>query len=302
MNGLLEVTKTQTRWSGFFYFGQNSVILWPFYCTMEKKYLGLIAGNGKFPFLFARKARNQNYKVVAAGIRGDTSFFLRFFVDKYKWFEVGELKKLFNYFKNSGVKRVMMAGQVDPGNLFEKNVAFDDEFRSLFDALSDRKADTIFSAVADRLSDHGLELVDSTFLLKEYLAPRGVITKRGPSIKELEDITFGSTIAKEMGSIDIGQTVVVKDKAIVAIEAMEGTDRTIVRGGIIARSGAVVVKMSKPDQDLRFDVPVIGPRTIKAMIKSKTKCLGIEAGKTLIIDYETCVKLANRFDICIVGA
>jgi len=155
-----------------------------------------------------------------------------------------------------------MAGQVNPNNLFEKDVAFDDEFRNLFEALSDRKADTIFAAVADRLRDHGLELVDSTFLLKEYLAPRGTITARGPSINELEDIAFGAKIAKEMGSIDVGQTVVVKDKAIVAIEAMEGTDRTIVRGGKIAQSGAVVVKMSKPDQDLRFDVPAIGPRTL----------------------------------------
>lgn len=269
---------------------------------MEKKYLGLIAGNGKFPLLFAQKARSQNYKVVAAGIRGDTSFFLRFFVDKITWFKVGELKKLFEYFKKSGVKQVIMAGQVNPKNLFEKSVSFDDEFRSLFDALSDRKADTIFKAVADRLNDHGLELVDSTFLLKEYLAPRGTITSRGPSITELEDMKFGATIAREMGSIDVGQTVVVKDKAIVAIEAMEGTDRTIARGGAIAQSGAVVVKMSKPNQDMRFDVPVIGPRTIKAMIKSKTECLGIEAGKTLILDYETCIKLANKNNICIVGA
>lgn len=269
---------------------------------MEKKYLGLIAGNGKFPFLFAQKARSQNYKVIAAGIRGDTSFLLRFFVDKWSWFKVGDLKKLFEYFKNSNVKQVIMAGQVNPNNLFEKSVSFDDEFRNLFDALSDRKADTIFTAIADRLNNYGLELVDSTFLLKEYLAPRGTITKRGPSIIELEDITFGATIAKEMGGIDVGQTVVVKDKAIVAIEAMEGTDRTIVRGGAIAQGGAVVVKMSKPDQDLRFDVPVIGPRTIKAMIKSKTKCLGIEAGKTLIMDYETCIKLANKNGICIIGA
>ena len=145
-------------------------------------------------------------------------------------------------------------------------------------------------------------MVDSTFLLKEYLAPKGTITKRGPTVEELEDIAFGTTIAKEMGGIDVGQTVVVKDKAIVAIEAMEGTDRTILRGGKIAQNGAVVVKMSKPDQDLRFDVPVIGPRTIKAMIKSKAKCLGIESQKTLIIDCDRCVKLANKAGISIVGA
>jgi len=269
---------------------------------MPTKTLGLIAGNGKFPLLFAQKARSQNYKVVAAGIKGDTSFLLKFFVDKCAWFKVGDLKKLFEFFQEAGVKQVMMAGQVDPNNLFGQDVTFDDEFRSLFDALKDRKADTIFSAVADRLKDHGLELVDSTFLLKEYLAPKGTVTKRGPTLHELDDIAFGATVAKEMGGIDVGQTVVVKDKAIVAIEAMEGTDRTILRGGKIAQNGAVVVKMSKPNQDLRFDVPVIGPRTIKVMMKSKAKCLGIEAGKTLIIDRNTCVKLANKSGICIVGA
>jgi len=269
---------------------------------MTTKSLGLIAGNGKFPLLFAQKARSQHYKVIAAGIKGDTSFLLKFFVDQYAWFRVGDLKKLFIFFKESGVEQVMMAGQVNPNNLFDQDVGFDDEFRSLFDALQDRKADTIFAAVADRLQDYGLKLVDSTFLLKEYLAPHGTITQRGPSLAELDDIVFGTTIAKEMGGIDVGQTVVVKDKAIVAIEAMEGTDRAILRGGGIAREGAVVVKMSKPNQDLRFDVPVVGPRTIKSMIKSKTKCLGIEAGKTLIIDRDACVKLANKAGICIVGA
>ncbi len=269
---------------------------------MPTKSLGLIAGNGKFPLLFARKAKSQGYRVIAAGIKGDTSFLLKFLVDQCAWFKVGELKKLFTFFKDSGVKQVMMAGQVNPNNLFEQDIAFDDEFRSLFEALKDRKADTIFAAVAKRLNDQRLELVDSTFLLKEYLAPKGTITRRGPTLSELEDIAFGTTIAKEMGGIDVGQTVVVKDKAIVAIEAMEGTDRTIFRGGRIAQNGAVVVKMSKPNQDVRFDVPVIGPRTIRTMVKSKAKCLGIEAEKTLIIDRDKCVKLANMADICIVGA
>jgi DUF1009 family protein len=269
---------------------------------MTVKPLGLIAGNGKFPLLFAQKAKQQDYKVIAAGVKGDTSFLLKFLVDKYACFKVGDLKKLFQFFKESGVDKVMMAGQVDPNNLFEKNVAFDDEFRDLFNALQDRKADTIFTAVADRLKTQGLELVDSTFLLKENLAPEGTITRRGPTVEELDDIAFGATIAKEMGGIDVGQTVVVKNKAIVAIEAMEGTDRTIMRGGKIAQDGAVIVKMSKPEQDVRFDVPVIGPRTIKSMIKSKASCLGIEAGKTLIIDYDKCVSLANKASICIVGA
>ena len=134
---------------------------------MPTKSLGLIAGNGKFPLLFARKAKSKDYKVIAAGIKGDTSFLLKFLVDKCAWFKVGELKKLFTFFKESGVKQVMMAGQVNPNNLFEQDIAFDDEFKGLFEALKDRKADTIFAAVADRLRDQGLELVDSTFFLEE---------------------------------------------------------------------------------------------------------------------------------------
>lgn len=269
---------------------------------METKSLGLIAGNGKFPILFAQKAKSQNLRVVAAGIKGDTSPFLKFFVDKFSSFKVGELNSLFTYFKSEGIANVIMAGQVNPDNLFDQNVDLDDEFIKLFEAMKDRKADTIFSAVADKLKVEGMELVDSTFLLKDHLAPHGTLTRRAPTLDELDDIKFGQDIAKNMGGMDVGQTVVIKNKAIVAIEAMEGTDRTIVRGGQIARDGSVVVKMSKPNQDLRFDVPVIGPRTIKNMIQSKAKCLAIEAEKTIIIDKFTCFKLANKHKICIVSA
>lgn len=262
--------------------------------------IGLIAGNGKFPILFAREARRQNMKVVAAAVKGDTSFLLKFFTDEMAWFQVGELKKLFSYFKDRGIKRVIMAGQVNQKNLFDKNVAEEPEFKDLMKALEDRKADTIFRAIADRLKAEGLELLDSTFLLKGYLAPKGTLTKRGPTIPELEDIEFGRTIAKAMGGLDVGQTVVIKEKAIVAIEAMEGTDSCIRRGGEIAREGAVVVKMSKPGQDQRFDIPVIGPRTIQNMVRVNAQCLAIEADKTLIIDRDTCIKMANKSGICIV--
>ena len=269
---------------------------------MPRELLGLIAGNGKFPIAFAREAKAKNINVIAAGIWGDTSFLLRFFVDKFRVFKAGELKKLFSYLKQAGVRKVIMAGQVNPGNLFDPALQLDEEFKNIFEALKDRKADTIFSAVADRLKKEGLELIDSTFLVQDYLAPRGTLTRRAPTLKELEDIDFGRTIAKTMGGIDVGQTVVVKDKAVVAIEAMEGTDRAILRGGKIAREGAVVAKMSKPNQDLRFDVPVIGPRTIQYMVKARAKCLVIEAGKTLIIDRSRTIKLADKAGICIVAA
>jgi len=268
---------------------------------MQIKTLGLIAGNGKFPILFAREAKAKDIKVIAAGIRGDTSLFLKPFTDEFNMFKVGELKKMFEFFRLAGVKEVIMAGQVNQKNLFDEKLDLDEEFQALYDALKDRKADTIFSAIANKLRENGLELIDSTFLLEDYLAPKGTLTKRGPTTSELEAIEFGQKIAKDMGAIDVGQTVVVKEKAIVAIEAMEGTDQTILRGGRIAKKGAVVVKTSKPGQDLRFDVPVIGPRTIAAMKKSGADCLAIESGKTIVIDCEKCVALANKSKICIVG-
>ena len=268
---------------------------------MSGKKLGLIAGNGKFPIVFAQKARAQGYCVIAGGVQGDTSFFLRFFVHAFRLFRVGELKKLFDFFKEHQVQDIIMAGQVNPDNLFEASVQFDDEFKKIFEALRDRKADTIFLAIADKLKERGMRLLDSTFLVQECLAPKGAMTKRGPTLEELDDIRFGQQIAKQIGGIDIGQTVVVKRKAIVAIEAMEGTDQAILRGGQIAQGGAVIVKMSKPHQDFRFDVPVVGPRTIRHMMKCKAACLAIEANKTIMIDKYKCLRMANKFGICIIG-
>jgi UDP-2,3-diacylglucosamine hydrolase len=265
--------------------------------TSSSKILGLIAGNGKFPFLFAREARRKNYRVIAVAIKKDTSLWLGMFVDKVIWVGPGQLRKLFDWFHAQGVQDVIMAGQVSQKNLFDDALPVDEEFIKLFEALEDRKADTIFKAIADKLNQEGMRLLDSTLLLKDYLAVQGVLTDRQPTSEEEEDILFGVKIAKQMGEIDVGQTVVIKKKAIVAIEAMEGTDRTIYRGGQIARHGAVVIKTSKPSQDLRFDVPVIGPRTIKMMIKSRASCLAVEAGKTLIIDQAKCLQLANRHNI-----
>jgi len=266
------------------------------------KTLGLIAGCGNFPLLLAQSARAKNMRVVAACVKNDTSFGIRFLVDRCRFFHAGQLKQLFSFFKSEGVTEVIMAGQVNPDNLFNQKVALDEEFQELFKALKDRKADTIFSAVAERLKKEGVELLDSTLFLRNFLAPAGTLTHRGPTLTELADIEFGQSIAKAMGGLDVGQTVVVKEKAIVAIEAMEGTDQMILRGGRIAHRGAVVVKMSKPNQDFRFDIPVVGPRTVTFMKKARASCLAIEAGKTLIIDRKSFIKSANQFGICIVAA
>ncbi len=267
----------------------------------QKQSIGLIAGNGRFPILFSLAARRQGFRVVAAAIKGDTSPVLYFCADKLAWFGISDLRKGFEYFKSQGVSQVIMAGQVSQRNLFDKRVQSDPELQRFFSALQDRKADTIFSAVTDLLDKNGLKVLDSTLLLKQFLAPRGTLTRRGPTESELADLEFGRTIAKAMGGLDVGQTVVIKSKAIVAIEAMEGTDRCILRGGRIARQGAVVIKTSKPQQDVRFDVPVVGPRTIRAMCRSKSSCLAVEAQRTLILDYEKTIQLADRAGICIVS-
>ncbi len=267
--------------------------------TIQK--IGLIAGNGKFPLLFARAARAKGIRVVALAVWGDTSFLIHLVADEVHWFTHRDLKNLFAFFRDHGVKKIIMAGQVSPGVLFDRKVMADDGVGQFFQALADRRCDTIFGAVAERLKAEGLELLDSTFLLQDHLAPKGTLTRHAPTEEQLADIAFGTHIAKQIGGLDIGQTVVVQDRAIVAIEALEGTDRCILRGGTIAREGAVVVKTSKPRQDSRFDIPVIGPRTIRNMTKVKALCLAIEAGRTLIIDRETTVRLADEAGIAIVA-
>ncbi|MBF0594919.1 MAG: UDP-2,3-diacylglucosamine diphosphatase LpxI [Candidatus Omnitrophica bacterium] len=264
--------------------------------------IGLIAGNGRFPILFAEAARRQGIKVIVAASRGDASCLIYFSADEVRWFSSGQFKDMFSFFRQRGVTSILMAGQINPDTLFNKNFQADEEYRAVFAALADRRCDTIFSAVADRLKKEGLDLLDSTLLLKGFLAPKGTLTRRAPTESELLDIEFGIGIAKHIGGIDIGQTVVIKGKAILAVESMEGTDRCILRGGAIAREGAVVVKVSKPMQDSRFDVPVIGPRTIAMMQKVRAAVLAIEAGKTLIIDREKTVALANKYCISIVSA
>lgn len=261
--------------------------------------IGLIAGNGRFPLLFAEAARRQGVRVVAAASWGDASFLIHACADEVRWFRPGEMKRFFAFFRERGIRHVIMAGQITPDTLFNDARPVDEEYRALFAALADRRCDTIFGAIADRLKAEGMELLDSTLLLKNFLAPRGTLTRKAPAEEQLKDIDFGIVLARQMGGQDIGQTVVVKGRAIVAIEAMEGTDQCILRGGRIARHGAVVVKMAKPLQDDRFDVPVVGSRTIEYMRRARAACLCIEAGRTIIIDRERLISLADRAGISV---
>jgi len=263
--------------------------------------IGLIAGRGTFPLLFAHEAKKQGYFVVSAAVKGETLPKLRDVVDKISWIRVWEFNKIFEIFKKEGVKDIAMAGQIHPRHLFNKRVIESQEFAPILNSLKDRKADTIFGAVARELESSGFKLVDSTKFLKEYMPKKGVLTKRQPTPEQWEDIYFGLEAAKYSAAFDIGQTVAVKNKAVVAVEALEGTDNTIKRAGMITRGGAIVVKVSKPKQDMRFDIPVVGLRTVKNLIKSKSACLAIEAEKTLFLDRDASLRLANSKDICIVA-
>jgi len=263
--------------------------------------IGLIAGNRKFPLLFSEAAKKKGATIIAVAIKRDTSPLLEKLVDKMYWLGLDEFSRLFEIFKREGITKVVMAGQISPHRLFGKEIQKDKELKSLLEGIKDKRADTIFGKIAERLKDSGIELLDSTLFIKEYLPPKGTLTSVEPDALLWEDITFGFDLAKAVGMLDIGQTVAVKDKAIVAVEAFEGTDNLIRRAGRLARGGITVVKVSKPKQDMRFDIPVVGLNTVRSLIKAKGKCLAIEAGKTLFIDQQESVTFAEKRGVCIVA-
>ncbi len=266
---------------------------------MEK--IGIIAGNRKFPIVFSQAARSRGFSVVAIAIKGDTSRRLKKSVDKIYWLGLSEFSKMFDIFKREGISRVIMAGQISPHRLFGKEINRDPQLREMLAELKDKRADTIFGAIAAKLKSHGLELIDSTTFIGDLLPGKGTLTKKEPALEIRQDIHFGFELARHIGSLDIGQTVAVKHKAIVAVEALEGTDNLIRRAGRLARGGITVVKVSKPKQDMRFDIPVVGLNTVKNLVRANAACLAIEAGRTLFIDKEQAVRLADRKGISIVA-
>lgn len=263
--------------------------------------VGLIAGNGNFPLLFATEAKKAGVnEVIAVAFKKETKPEIEDVCDKVLWIKVGELNKLINFFKNNGAKTAVMAGQITPTSLFSK-LKLDLRMIKLLASLKNKKADTIFGGIADELKKDGILLDDSTRYLKSIMPPPGLINKVKPSKENLEDIDFGLTIAKEIGRLDIGQTVVVKDKAILAVEGFEGTNACILRGGELGKKNVVVVKTAKPNQDMRFDVPVVGELTLKAAIEAKAKVVAFESYKTLLLDREEVIKLANKNKISLIS-
>ena len=262
---------------------------------------GLIAGNGQFPFLVVEGARASGASLAVVAIKEETDPAITDAAETITWVGIGQLGKMISFFKNEGVTKVIMAGQVKHVQIFSGAMPDMRMVKMLWN-LPRRNTDALIGGIADELAKEGIELIDSTHFIKDQLAPEGVLTKRKPSDLELENIKYGLHIAGELGRLDLGQTVVVRGKASVAIEAMEGTDATIRRAGELVKGKLTVVKVAKPDQDMRFDVPVVGLPTIRTLIDAGATCLSITAGKTLIFDREEMLKLANANKICIVGS
>lgn len=264
------------------------------------KRIGLIAGNGRFPILVAQQAREKDVEVVAIGINEETSRELERYVAKIYWLGVGELEKLFNILSQEKLTAVVMAGQVRHKLLFDKTIKIDRKMSGLLGKLSDKKTDSLIGGVAGVLEKSGIKLLDSTIFLSDCLPGKGVLTKLPLNEEVLKDIEFGRTIAKSVAGLDIGQTVVVKDRVVLAVESIEGTDEAIKRGAHYGKDGIVVIKVSKPHQDMRFDIPVIGPETIRLLKEVKAACIAVEAEKTIIIDKEKTILSADESGIGIV--
>ncbi|HET7318218.1 MAG TPA: UDP-2,3-diacylglucosamine diphosphatase LpxI [Nitrospirota bacterium] len=262
--------------------------------------IGLIAGNGQFPIAFARAAKEKGMQVIAVAHEGETLPELAQWVDGIFWIKVGQLGKLITIFHDQGVKDVLMAGGIKKTRLFAGGMP-DLRGAAMLAKMIHKKDDSILRSVARELESEGIMVRESTLCLDNIVARRGILTKKKPSKDERRDITFGWEMAKEIGRLDIGQTVVVKDQAVLAVEAIEGTDEAIRRGGLLCGRDAVVVKVCKPQQDLRFDLPAVGALTIQTMERVKASCLAVEADKTIIIERDTVVREAERAGISIVA-
>ena len=267
--------------------------------------LGLIAGNGRFPFLVLDAARGAGHDVTVVAIKEEAFPDLADAAARppaaaLHWVSVGQLGKCISLLKEAGVTQAVMAGQVKHTKLFA-DIIPDLTLAAVLMRLRARNTDALISGVAEVLHDRGIDLVDSTAFLLPFLARDGVLTMRAPTGEERDDLEFGYRIADSIAGMDIGQTIAVKSTAVVAVEAMEGTDEVIGRAGRLAGAGVRIIKVAKPNQDMRFDVPVIGVSTIEAMKAVGADLLSVDAGKTLMIDGDAIIKTADEAGICIVG-
>lgn len=269
--------------------------------TTSKDTIGLIAGNGIFPILFAQAARRAGLRIVAVGMRGETRSELASYVDELNWVRVGQIGRMLRHFHRAKVSQAAMAGGIDKRRLFQKARPDWLGLKLLAQNLI-RRDDGMLRALAQAFESAGVTIVDSTLFMPDALAPAGVLTSQRPSQQHWQDLKYGLNIAQAIGRLDIGQTVVVRQGAVVALEAIEGTDACIERAGILTNyRGATVVKTAKPDQDMRFDVPAIGIKTLEVLHRSGIDALGIEAGRTLLLEPQRLLRKANELGLIVVG-
>jgi len=264
--------------------------------------LGIIAGNGKFPLILAENARRDGIEVIAAALEEEADRAIEGIASKVFWLSITQLGKLIKTFQREGVTNAVMAGQVVKRRMYTTDIfKLDLTAARLWARLPDKRGDTILKAVADELEKNGIEIKDSTLYMGPYLATKGVMTKSKPTASEAADINFGYRMAKVIAGYDIGQSVAVKDLSVVAVEAIEGTDNCIRRAGELGRGGIVIVKASSNDHDMRFDVPVVGLRTLEAMRDAHARVLAVESGRTLMLEKDAIIAGADGSRISIVG-
>jgi len=266
---------------------------------VEDNKIGLISGEGEFPVILARSLKNKNYEIIAVCFSNGQKERLKKFVSEVFKISIGQLGKLIKIFKEREVKNLVFLGKIDKSYALRVGIP-DFKALALWKNLKNREDNSILKSVIEELEKEGFVVRGPSEFLQEFLTPEGIFTKRAPTAEEWEDIKYGFKIAKIIGSLDVGQCVVVKDKMTVAVEAMEGTDATILRTGRL-RKNTVVIKVAKPIQDLRMDLPVVGLKTVETLVKSNAKVLVLEAGKTFFLQKEEAVKLANKHKISIVG-
>jgi DUF1009 family protein len=262
--------------------------------------IGLIAGGGQFPLLFARRAAARGYRVIAAAYHGETEGRLAEAVDELAWFHLGQVSRLIRYFRNHGVTETVMMGKIAKTRLFT-DVRPDVKAIAILARMRHTHDDGLLRAFAAALEAEGIQVRAATFLLPEILAPAGCWTRRRPGRGEMADLRLGWEVAREVGRLDIGQCVVVGGGTVLAVEAIDGTDATIRRGGVLGRGQAVVAKVCKPNQDERFDMPAVGLETVDCMQESGVRALAVEAGRAVVFDRSEMIALADRHRIAIVG-
>jgi len=267
---------------------------------MRKNRIGIIAGGGQFPKLFAEAAQKAGREVVIVAHQGESWPELEGLADRFCWVKLGQLGRIISFFRENGVTEAVFLGAITKTKIF-KDVWPDLKGLTLWNKIDARQDDAILRAVAEALEKEGIHVLESTLYLKDLLFPKGVLTKKKPTTEQLEDISFGWQTARAIGALDIGQCVVVRNRTVLAVEAIEGTDAAIARGGSLGKEKVVVVKVKKPKQDFRFDLPAIGVKTIETMSSVKAAVLAVETGQSLLFDREAVIDAANRAGIVVAG-